>query len=138
MPSHILIVEDDCIQAEHLKYRLTTLGLECHLISTESEFCKQIRRDDFPSYSLAVVDMMLPWTDPSPIMEQPPLEIMQEGSYMAGLRCCRKLIARGVKCIIFTALSPKAILLEPSDEFEILHKGGDGYAHLSRAVRPFV
>jgi len=134
MTGGVLIIEDDFIQADDLKHRFAKLGAGADVISTEAEFCKRLCSDDFPSYSLAVVDMMLRWTDPSPTMEPPPREILEDGSYVAGLRCCRKLKARGVRCIIFTALSPRSIPLREGDEFEIIHKGGDGYVSLSQAV----
>jgi hypothetical protein len=137
MTSRVLIIEDDSIQADDLKYRLARLGLDIQVISTECEVCSQVLRDDFPSNSLAIVDMMIRWTDPSPIMEPPPPEVIEDGSYMAGLRCCRKLWARGVTCIIFSALSPPSIPLHQNDEFQIIHKGGDGYARLLQAVRLF-
>lgn len=129
----VLLIEDDQIQADDLRYRLAKRGIDTHTISTESQFCKHIHSDDFPAYSLAVVDMMLRWADPHN-MEAVPSEVMDEGAYTAGLRCCRKLKARGVRCIIFTALSPTNIMLRPGDGFEVVHKGGDGYALLLRAI----
>ncbi|MGA2148673.1 MAG: hypothetical protein ABSH49_27330 [Bryobacteraceae bacterium] len=132
----ILIIEDDQIQAEDLKHSLERLGSPVEVISTEAQFRKRLKEADVERYSLAVVDMMLRWTDPAPDMELPPSDVIEEGSYTAGLRCCRSLASRGVRCIIFTALSPSAIPRKPSDDFEIIHKGGGGYATLLDRIRP--
>jgi hypothetical protein len=131
----ILILEDDQIQADDLIHRLDRLGSPVDLISTEAQFRKRLRDGDVKVYSLAIVDMMLRWTDPAPDMEPPPQDVIEEGSYTAGLRCCRALASKGVRCIVFTALSPSAIPRKPGDEFEIIHKGGDGYATLFDRIR---
>jgi len=132
----ILIIEDDELQAVDLKSRLEkNLEIPVEVISTESTFLKRVDGVNSQTYTAAVVDMMLRWTDPAPNMEPPPPEVLEEGSYTAGLRCCRALAAKGVRCIIFTALSPNAIPLKPVDVFEIIHKGGDGYAALLEALR---
>lgn len=34
---------------------------------------------------------MIRWTDPSPNMEKPPQEILDEGFYRAGIRCIKEL-----------------------------------------------
>src|SRR5690349_9791867 len=126
----VLLIEDDYRHAEELKQSLEQLGVCVDILSTELQFLKRLAREDVRQYSLAVVNMMLRWTDPSPRMELPPKEILEEGSYMAGLRCCRKLGAEGVRCVVFTALSPERIGLRQGDEIEIIHKDGAGYKRL--------
>ena len=133
--SRILIIEDDQIQADDLKYRLEQLGLPVDQISTEAQFRKRLGQADIKSFGLAIVDMMLRWTDPAPEMEPEPADVIEEGAYTAGLRCCRSLASKGVRCIIFTALSPNAIPRRPGDDFEIIHKGGDGYATLLDSIK---
>jgi hypothetical protein len=53
---------------------------------------------------------MLPWTDPSPTIEAPPAEILEQGFYRAGVRCA-KLLAKNEKTkdipiILYTVLEP--------------------------------
>jgi CheY-like chemotaxis protein len=132
MSNSILIIEDDKIQADELGHRLGRLGYQVDQIATELEFRREL--DHIKPYSLAVVDMMLRWTDPSPDMELPPPEIIQEGFYTAGLRCCRQLAAKGIRCLIFTALDPKRIPLRPGENFTIVNKSA-GYPALEEQVR---
>lgn len=132
----VLIIEDDQIQAEDLKARIEKMGSPADVISTEAEFRRKFRDGDLKNYSLAVVDMMLRWTDPAPDMEPPDADVIEEGSYTAGLRCCRSLAARGVPSVVFTALSPNTIPRKPGDHFEIIHKSGDGFARLMDRIRP--
>ena len=131
----ILIIEDDQIQAEDLKARIEKMGSPADVISTEAEFRKKLRRGDLKKYALAIVDMMLRWTDPDPDMEPPEPDVIEEGSYTAGLRCCRSLASKGVPSVVFTALSPNTIPLKPGDHFEIIHKSGDGFARLMDRIR---
>jgi CheY-like chemotaxis protein len=136
MVPQILIIEDDQIQADDLKQRLEKLGISVKVISTEAKFRQHIRDEDVKRYSLAVVDMMLRWTDPAPDMEMPPSDVVEEGSYTAGLRCCRALAARGVRCIIYTALSRNKIPQKRGDDFEIIQKGGNAFSMLIEKIRP--
>jgi len=134
MTKSILIVEDDKIQADELKNRMERLGFFVHNIATEVEFRRHMDETDRPAYTLAVVDMMLRWTDPAPDMEAPPLEIIEEGFYTAGLRCCRKLREKGVRCLIFTALDPAKIPLGRGENFEIVNKSS-GYNAIVEKIK---
>jgi DNA-binding NarL/FixJ family response regulator len=136
--TNILVIEDDRIQADELRTRLEqNPGVRVHLISTELEFRKHIDDPETAGYALAVVDMMLRWTDPAKDMEMPDPETLKDGFYSAGLRCCRKLRDRGVKCVIFTALDPARIPLEPSEQFSIVNKSR-GYTALLDAIKPLL
>lgn len=133
----ILIIEDDYRHAEDLKRSVEQRGEIADVISTEAEFQKQLREGRLKSYYLAIADMMLRWTDAAPDMDLPPTEIIEEGSYTAGVRCCRALASQGVPCIIFTALSPEKIKLCADERFEVIHKDGPGYkAVLERISQP--
>jgi ActR/RegA family two-component response regulator len=133
MNKRLLIVEDDKIQADELRHRIEHLGWAVDHISTELEFRRRVRQTDITLYSLAVVDMMLRWTDPAPEMEQPPPEVIQEGFYTAGLRCCRQLSARGVRCVIYPALDPEKIRQRPNENFMIINKS-NGSARLMEEI----
>ncbi len=134
--SRILVIEDDQNHADDLQRSLERLGWGVDVISTEAEFRKRVQGFDARMYWLAIVDMMLRWTNPSRDMELRPPDVVEEGSYTAGLRCCRALAAKGMRCIIFTALSPDSIPRRASDNFEIIHKGPSGYATLLERLRP--
>jgi len=135
MNKRLLIVEDDKIQADQLGRQIEILGWAVDHISTEVEFRKRVRQPEITSYSLAVVDMMLRWTDPAPEMEPPTPEIILEGFYTAGLRCCRELFARGVRCIIYTALDPAKIRLRPGEDFLIINKSAGAARLLEEITR---
>jgi hypothetical protein len=66
-------------------------------------------------------------------MEMPPPEIMAEGFFTAGLRCCRALREWGIHCVIFTALDPSEIPLRSQEEFQIINKSR-GYEALTNCV----
>ena len=134
MNSSILIIEDDKYQAEELERCLKPLGVFVHHVSTELQFRKHLEETGQLTYGLAIVDMMLRWTDPAPDMEDPPPEIIREGFYTAGLRCCRELAKRKVRCLIFTALDPAKIPLRPGESFEIINKS-TGYAAMADRVK---
>jgi CheY-like chemotaxis protein len=110
-PQQVLVIEDDEIQAKELKGRLRATGLDLRYISTELEFWDMIKHEPVLPFSLAVVDMMLRWTNPAPDMEFPPENIMEEGFYAGGLRCCRELVKQKIPCVIFTALDPSRVTL---------------------------
>jgi hypothetical protein len=134
MAKRLLIVEDDNVQADELAHQIKDhLKRAVDHISTEVEFRKRVQQPDITSYSLAVVDMMLRWTDPAPDMEQPPDEVIREGFYTAGLRCCRQLSAKGVRCVIYTALDPVKIRQRPGENFPIISKS-EGSARLLEAI----
>lgn len=44
-----------------------------------------------------VLDVMVRWTDPQPEIPQPPLNVMDEGYYRAGLRCQKAIRNKGLK-----------------------------------------
>jgi ActR/RegA family two-component response regulator len=117
----ILVIEDDGYQANELKRHLDKIGaVKC--IPTELDFYKQVKNAPSLPFKVAVVDMMLRWTDPAPDMEMPPPEVSSQGFLIAGLRCCRTLKERGIHCVIFTALDPNEIPLRVPGEFEIINK----------------
>ena len=136
MNKRLLIVEDDNVQANALARQIKSrLGLAVDHISTEFEFRQRILRPDINSYSLAVVDMMLRWTDPAPEMEPPPEDVILEGFYTAGLRCCRELLSRGVRCIIYTALDPAKIHQRPGEEYPVISKSAGSERLLDEITR---
>ncbi len=127
----VLILEDDAIQAAALEKRLfRDLGAEVDAIATELEFRRRLETAEGIKADVAVVDMMLRWTDPSPHMELPPDYIIREGFYTAGLRCCRELRNRNIRCVIFTALDPGKIPLREDEKIPIINK--------SRGFEPLV
>src|SRR5258708_5755898 len=120
----VLIIEDDKTQADLLKHEIEKhIGLTSDIISTELEFWNRYEK---MNHQIAVVDMMLRWTDPAPDMQMPPAHIIKEGFFTAGLRCCRALRKKNIPCVVFTALDPARIPLSSPDEFEIINKS-QGY-----------
>jgi len=90
---YIVLVEDDHLQAEWLESSLAAAfhNLKVERISTESEFYSRLDRIAEAQPDLFIIDVMLRWADPSPTMEGPPDNVMEEGFYRAGLRCQRRI-----------------------------------------------
>jgi len=105
----ILVVEDIEQQGEWLCKKLRQLyqTAEVQHVRTESEFHQLAEnfRSDPPA--LAIIDMMLRWSDPAPDMPEAPAEVNDDGR-RAGLRCVRLLQgdprSAGVPIIIRTVL----------------------------------
>ena len=134
----ILIIEDDRYQAEEIERCLKPIAEHVRLISTELEFHKLAESGELSKYAVAVVDLMLRWTDPAPEMEMPPPKIREEGSYLAGLRCCRelkKLPKNKIPCVIFSALDAEKV--PGVKEFPFVNKS-HGCEALIEQVRPLL
>lgn len=134
MSNHYLIIEDDKIQAEELARRLRATGGEVTIISTELEFRNRLATFDRENCRLAIVDMMLRWTNPSRDMVMPPDEISKEGFFIAGLRCCRELWKKRIPSVIFTALDPSRVPVERNEPFRIVNKS-QGFEALLDVVK---
>ena len=137
MSKYVLVIEDDRIQAEELARRLRNPEREVRIISTELDFRSRLSQFDHSNCPAAIVDMMLRWTDPAPDMTMPPDEILQEGFYTAGLRCCRELRRKGIPSVIFTALDPARVPLRQGESFPIINKSR-GFDALLEEVRPLL
>jgi DNA-binding NarL/FixJ family response regulator len=114
----VLLLEDDYLQLDHLTAFLNDniSGLEIDICQTELEFHQKLDDIRRNPPDLAVFDVMVRWTNPSPKMVTPPEEIKVEGMYRAGLRCQQMLekspeTAR-VPVILYTVLSD--VDLEPN------------------------
>ena len=115
VPAVVVLVEDDPMAANWVADHLTRVfDVQVKLIRTELGFREQIeqfRRDPPQAF---VIDMILPWTEPGPVLTRAPREVLTEGNYRAGLRCQRLLAAhevtRQIPVIFFSAF--------PSRDFE--------------------
>lgn len=89
----ILVVEDDPLEADLILAGLKRAfpKITVDHISTEQEFRSRLSSIKKDPPDIFILDMMLRWTDSSEHMTEPPLEIMEEGYYRAGLRCQRLL-----------------------------------------------
>jgi len=120
----VLIVEDDAIQAGRLESLIHTKfsGVAVVKIDTELKFRKSLPSIKDGEYRVALIDMMLRWTDPSPDMEQPPEEILKEGFFVGGLRCRKLLLEKRIPSIIFTVLN-RETSLPRGEDIEFVQKG---------------
>jgi hypothetical protein len=92
-------------------------------ISTELEFHRRFPGMSDSEYKVALVDMMLRWTDPSPQMKAPPSDVVEQGFFVAGLRCRRKLLERSIPSIIFTIHDRESFPRLQEEGVEFLQKG---------------
>jgi len=85
----IILVEDNHFFVQRIREDLfkKIKNLNLVQIQTELEFRKNIENIISPTPDLIIVDVMLRWTNPSPSMELPPNEILEEGLFSAGIRC---------------------------------------------------
>lgn len=106
----IVLVEDDFDQADEIVEWLSDEfpAAVVERIATESEFHARIGDLAAQRPDLFIIDVMLRWTDPSPTMTDPPDEVREQGSYRAGFRCVKLILAdsklRDVPTIIFSML----------------------------------
>lgn len=89
MADKILYLEDNHLCAELVERQLAQHG-QVKVVSTEHEFRRAIddllgEGSEWPD--LVVLDQRVKWTNPVPNMPIPPVEIVKEGTYNAGLRC---------------------------------------------------
>jgi CheY-like chemotaxis protein len=139
--THILLLEDDHIQADNITDTIKKrFDVEVTRIATEKAFIEFIDRLGEECPDLAILDVMVRWADPEPDMQLPPPHVKNEGSHRAGLRCLRLLkeSGRDVPSIIYTILEKQDLEGEHTlhdarssqatgsqDELIVLRKEGD-------------
>jgi CheY-like chemotaxis protein len=107
---HILLLEDSSMQAELIHSGLaeafrsatiTTLG-------SEAEFRQYLPQLLAAPPDIGVFDVMVRSTDPSPDMLPPPIDVVRDGYFRAGLRCQRILQCddrtKNIPIVLFTVL----------------------------------
>jgi CheY-like chemotaxis protein len=122
----VLIIEDDSIQATRLESLIQShfSGVSVDKVATELEFRKRLPGIADGAYKVALVDMMLRWTDPSPDMEPPAEDVIEEGFFVGGLRCRRALLAKNIPSIVFTVLNSENLPKEYQDKgIDFIQKG---------------
>ncbi len=106
----ILLLEDDHLQADSLCDQLER-GFPNAVIDhvqSEQEFRSRIPTLEKSPPDVAILDVMVRWTDPQPDMEPPPEDVATGGHYRAGLRChelLRKANAQ-VPVVLYSVLDP--------------------------------
>ena len=126
---YILVVEDDYLQADWICKKVKqVLRTDVKRISTESQFRKQLKNIEKNRPDVIIMDVMLPWTDPSPDIELAPHEVIEEGFYRAGVRCTKLLAAnentKGIPVILYTVLERADLedqLKELSSNSRVVH-----------------
>lgn len=107
-PKHVVLLEDHHIQAEsfvktlHEKYP----GVRLDVLNTEKEFVDRLDNYLANPPDLFILDVMARWTDPSPDDAEVPEDVQNEGFWLAGVRCERRLRARqcNVPAVLYTVL----------------------------------
>lgn len=87
---YILIVEDNKLQFETIKYSLLEDQIvvcdRIERIATELEFREKFEVIACDPPDVIILDLMIPWTSKNRWVEPPP-EIAEAGFYLAGARC---------------------------------------------------
>jgi hypothetical protein len=115
--TYILLLEDDHIQAENITASIRDrFEVDVRRIATEKAFIEFAQDIGSEHPVLAILDVMVRWTDPEPGMKLPPPHVRAEGSYRAGLRCLQilKEVATDVPAIIYTILEKEDLEGEPA------------------------
>jgi CheY-like chemotaxis protein len=107
---YILVVEDQFVQAdlicENLEKEFPDSVIE--QIDTESEFRYRLDAIAMNPPDVIVMDVMLPWTEPDPVMPPTPEDVLNAGFNRAGLRCAKLLaendLTKGIPVIVYTVL----------------------------------
>jgi CheY-like chemotaxis protein len=113
----ILVVEDDTLQAEDIQSAIASAFPKAQLehLRTESQLRKRV--DELAAHppDIILLDVMLPWMDPSSEMAEPPAEVQRNGGFRAGLRCERLLREKGVDTpiILYTILETMDLQASP-------------------------
>lgn len=115
----ILLVEDEYMEVQDLTEVLRDRfpSFEIETIETECEFRTALDRIAASPPAAAVIDLMLPWQEPTPDDSRVPmpLDVAEEGGERAGLRCQRLMAERvgtGKVPVILYSHLPEKILDE--------------------------
>lgn len=107
----IYIVEDDYLQSGWIFENVQQAfpRAEVIKINTEHEFVTRLDEiAKHPSETLIIMDAMLRWTDPAPVIPPAPENVRQEGFYRSGLRCIallnRREETKDIPVILYTVL----------------------------------
>lgn len=102
----ILLLEDDHLQADWIVSQLKReFGAAVRALRTELEFRDALTGLAANPPDVAVLDVIVRWTDPAPDMVEP-VEEAREGPKRAGVRCARLLLEHCPKLpiILYTVL----------------------------------
>ena len=134
----VLLIEDDSIQAKRLASVIQKkFGVAVDRIATELEFQQKLPEIQDGFYAVALVDMMLRWTDPSPDMVPPPQEVINEGFFYGGLRCRKALLAKNIESIIFTVFGSDT-LPELKNEGIVFVQKGPSYQPVLKRLKDYL
>ena len=133
-PLKVMLVEDNSSEAADVVAYLMSgyPDLVVKQIATEREFRDRLDaiRQDPPD--LFVMDIMLPWTEPSPKMPPVPLDVQEGGFFFAGVRCLTLLANHPNTSAVPVILCTVMGLAEIENNLGGLPIGGQ-VAHVSKA-----
>jgi len=107
---HILIVEDDYLQADWIRASLGKIfpRAQIELMHTEFQFRSALDSLAKTPPDVIVMDVMLRWADAGPNIPPPSEDVRKEGFYRAGIRCAKMLSSnertREIPVILYTVL----------------------------------
>src|SRR5207249_2521937 len=114
---HILLLENDDLQVEQIEEDIKArfgLDVTVERIATEYEFRQWLNSVGLSNPDIAILDVMVPWTDPAPVIPERPGEVLEQGHYRAGLRCANLLAQKAprIPIILYTVLETSDLARE--------------------------
>lgn len=122
----IVFVENDHYQAALVRSFFGRFNdIELHILRTELEFRRWLRRVPFRSPDVVILDMVLDWTSVDDYYPAPP-DVIAEGTITAGLRCLDLLrgndMTRGIPVVFYTNCNERDLEPWTSDSVKCLSK----------------
>src|SRR5947207_198508 len=114
---HILLLENDDLQVEQIEADIKARfgpDVTVERIATEYDFRQWLNAADQSMPDIAILDVMVSWTDPAPEIPEPPREVSEQGHYRAGLRCANLLAKKApqIPIILYTVLEKNDLARE--------------------------
>lgn len=130
----ILLLEDDDLQADSLRSQLERgfQDVTVDHVQSEREFRTRLASFEDAPPDIAILDMMVRWTDLHVDMAPPPTDVSEGGHHRAGLRCHHLLRNAPNTCnvpiVLYSVLDPsnyEADVLDGAGPVVTLTKGTD-------------
>jgi len=111
----VLIVEDNSHHAERVKTCLEKIFVDVliSVLSTEHAVVSNIDKIAAGQVDIIILDVVLPWCEPTPEMPEPPEGYDTKSPYRAGIRCLKLFlnhaVLRDIPVIVHSVVEPETL-----------------------------